>query len=166
MQLLVTAPCRIEHRNSQNAADVRFQNRQSTVHIFIPLATPTVTGKEKSETNASQSTPQWLAAQPALPRQVKWPLINKDDFRTQIQSHHSHPSISVLVTDNWAHWIQTPLTYLQSSHNHQRSYLHNLITFQPPRSTRSSSLVILARPSTSSSLRITDRSFQYASSRL
>jgi len=36
---------------------------------------------------------------------------------------------------------------------------HNLITVQPPRSTRSSSLVTFARPSTSSSLRITDRSF-------
>ena len=48
----------------------------------------------------------------------------------------------------------------------QPSYLHNLITVQPPRSTRSSSLVTLARPSTSSTLRKTDRSFQYASSRL
>ena len=51
----------------------------------------------------------------------------------------------------------------------QPFYLHNLITVQPPRSTRSSSLVTLARPSTSSSLRITDitdRSFQYASPRL
>ena len=41
-----------------------------------------------------------------------------------------------------------------------------VITVQPPRSTPSSSLVTLARPSTSSSLRITDRSFQYASPRL
>jgi len=48
----------------------------------------------------------------------------------------------------------------------QPSYLHNLITVQPPRSTRSSSLVTFARPSTSSSLRITDRSFQYAAPRL
>ena len=48
----------------------------------------------------------------------------------------------------------------------QPSYLHNLITVQPPRSTRSSSLVTIARPSTSSSLRITGRSFQYASSLL
>ena len=39
----------------------------------------------------------------------------------------------------------------------QPSYLHNLITVQPPRSTRSSSLITLARPSTSSSVRITDR---------
>ena len=46
------------------------------------------------------------------------------------------------------------------------SHLHNLNTVQPPRSTRSSSLVTLARPSISSSLRITDRSFQYASPRL
>ena len=48
----------------------------------------------------------------------------------------------------------------------QPSYLHNLITVQPPRSTRSSSLVTLAHPSTSSSLQITDRSFQYPSPRL
>ena len=48
----------------------------------------------------------------------------------------------------------------------QPSYLHKLITVQPPRSIRSSSLVTFARPSTSSSLRITDRSFQYASPRL
>jgi len=48
----------------------------------------------------------------------------------------------------------------------QPSYLHNLITVQPPHSTRCSSLVTLTRPSTSSSLRITDRSFQYAYPRL
>ena len=48
----------------------------------------------------------------------------------------------------------------------QPSYLHNLITVQPPRSTRSSSLVTLTGPSTSSSLGITDRSFQYASPHL
>ena len=45
----------------------------------------------------------------------------------------------------------------------QPSYLHNLITVQPPCSTRSSSLVTLARPSTSSSLQITDHTFPYAS---
>ena len=48
----------------------------------------------------------------------------------------------------------------------QTSYLYNLITVQPPRSTRSSSLVTLARPPTTSSVRITDRFFQYASPRL
>jgi len=39
----------------------------------------------------------------------------------------------------------------------QPLYLHHLISVQPPRSTHSSSLVILDRPPTSSSLRITDR---------
>ena len=47
----------------------------------------------------------------------------------------------------------------------QPLYLHHLISVQPPRSTRSSSLVTLTRPPTPSSLRIglTDRSFRYAS---
>ena len=37
---------------------------------------------------------------------------------SQIQSHHSHPPVSTLAKHKWAHWIQAPLTYLQSSHNH------------------------------------------------
>ena len=41
----------------------------------------------------------------------------------------------------------------------QPSYLRNLISLQPPRSTRSSSVVTLSRPPTISSLKITDRSF-------
>ena len=44
----------------------------------------------------------------------------------------------------------------------QPSYLHNLVTVQPPRSTHSSSLVTLARPSTSSYIWITDCSFHCA----
>jgi len=45
----------------------------------------------------------------------------------------------------------------------QPPYLHNLISVQPSRSTRSSSLVTVARPPTSSLLRISDCSFRYAS---
>jgi len=45
-------------------------------------------------------------------------------------------------------------------------YLHHLITVQPLRSTRFSSLATLTRPPASSSLRITDRAFRYASPRL
>ena len=45
----------------------------------------------------------------------------------------------------------------------QPPYLHNLISVQPPRNTCSSYHVTLARPPTSSLLRITDRSFRYAS---
>jgi len=48
----------------------------------------------------------------------------------------------------------------------QPSYLHHLINVQPHRSTRSSSVVTLSRPPSSSSLRITERSFRYASPRL
>jgi len=48
----------------------------------------------------------------------------------------------------------------------QPSYLHHLITIQPHHSTRSSSVVTLSCPPSSSSLRITDRSFRYASPRL
>jgi len=48
----------------------------------------------------------------------------------------------------------------------QPSYLNNLISVQTPRSTRSSSVVTLSRPPTISSLKITDRSFWYASPRL
>jgi len=44
----------------------------------------------------------------------------------------------------------------------QPLYLHNLISIQRPRSTRSSSVVTLARPASSSSLEITDCSFRYA----
>ena len=45
----------------------------------------------------------------------------------------------------------------------QPDYLHNLISVQSSGRTRSSSVVTLARPSVSSSLQITNRSFRYAS---
>jgi len=48
----------------------------------------------------------------------------------------------------------------------QPSYLNNLISVQLPRSTRSISVVTLSRPPTISSLKITHRSFRYASPRL
>ena len=48
----------------------------------------------------------------------------------------------------------------------QPTYLHSLISVQSPRATRSSSVVTLPRPPTSSSLTITNRSFRYASPHL
>jgi len=48
--------------------------------------------------------------------------------------------------------------------NTQLPYLHNLISIQRLRSTRSSSVITLARPPSSSSLKISDGSFRYASS--
>jgi len=47
----------------------------------------------------------------------------------------------------------------------QPSYFHNFISLQPPRSTRSSFVVTLSRSPTIS-LKMTDRSFRYASPRL
>jgi len=56
---------------------------------------------------------------------------------------------------------------IQTSHSYPTSvYLQSfiyLVSVQRPRSTRSSSVVTLARPPSSSSLKITDRSFRYAS---
>jgi len=48
----------------------------------------------------------------------------------------------------------------------QPSYLHHLINVQPHRSIRFSSVVTLSHPPSLSSLRITNRSFHYASPRL
>ena len=53
------------------------------------------------------------------------------------------------------------LTYKVLTTN-QHQYLHNLISLQPCHNTRSLSMVTLVRPPTRSSLKITNRSFQYA----
>jgi len=45
----------------------------------------------------------------------------------------------------------------------QPSYHNKLISVQPPNRTRSSSIINITRPSSSSSLKITDRSFRYTS---
>jgi len=48
----------------------------------------------------------------------------------------------------------------------QPPYLHDLLSLQTPRNTRSSSVVTLARPPTRSFLKIASRSFRYASPHL
>ena len=48
----------------------------------------------------------------------------------------------------------------------QPMHLFKLVSVQSPRSTRSSSVVTISRPPTSSSLKITNRSFQHAAPRL
>ena len=77
------------------------------------------------------------------------------------KSSHTTPILRSL------HWLKITkrieykllsLTYKVLTTN-QPSYLHNLITVQPPRSTRSSSLVTLAHPSTSSFFSTNNRSF-------
>jgi len=54
------------------------------------------------------------------------------------------------------------VSHLQTSLYHA-NYLYDLISLQTPRNTRSSSVVTLARPPTRSSLKITSRSYCYAS---
>ena len=67
------------------------------------------------------------------------------------------------------HWLKVnerikykflSLTYKVLTTN-QPQYLHKLISVQPCHNTRSSSMVTIARPPTRSSLKITNRSFQY-----
>ena len=66
-----------------------------------------------------------------------------------------------------AHPVRTALMRRYSRISEQIAQVAAALTASTVRrSTRSSSLVTLARPSTSSSLRITDRSFHYASPRL
>ena len=77
----------------------------------------------------------------------------------------------IILVENVQRWatkliIQAPLTNLQSTKSStptQPPYRHNLISVQLPHSTRSSSVVILAQPPTSSLLKITDHSFRCAS---
>ena len=85
--------------------------------------------------------------------------VTKSSKFCTLAGKRGNTSVSTLAKDNWA---LLSLTYKVLTTT-QPSYLHNLITVQPPRSTRSSTLVTPARPSTSFSLRITDRSFQFVS---
>ena len=75
---------------------------------------------------------------------------------------------------NFLHWlkikerIEYKLLSLTSKvlTTSQPTYLSKLVTVQSPHSTRSSSVIIISRPPTSSSLKITNRSFQHAAPRL
>ena len=65
------------------------------------------------------------------------------------------PVRPLVKTALWMQWVFSVVTLERCIYDTDDCHqLHNLITIQPPRSTRSSSLVTLARPSTSSSLRI------------
>jgi len=86
--------------------------------------------------------------------------------------------VSREMRETWQDWILCSLHWLKITERieykvlsltykvlttTQPSCLHHLISVQPPRSTCSSSLVTITLPPTSSLLRITDRSFRYAS---
>src|SRR6218665_4109075 len=78
--------------------------------------------------------------------------------------HHCTPVLKKL------HWLKIPerigyrvisLTY-NTLQSYQPSYLRQLFTIQPPRSTRSSSTLTLLRPSVTSSLKFSNRSIAVA----
>ena len=94
--------------------------------------------------------------------------ISTQSTSTTPKSSHITPILRSL------HWLKInerieykllSLTYKVHTTS-QPSYLNNLISVQPPRSTRSSSVVTLSRQPTISSLKITDHSFIHASPRL
>ena len=74
-------------------------------------------------------------------------------------------SLQWLKTNERIEYKLLSLTY-KTLTTAQPTYLHRLISVKPPRATRSSSVVTLSRPPTSSALRITNRSFRYASPHL
>jgi len=86
-----------------------------------------------------------------------------------VLSYHSHPTISPLAQNHWTHRIQfyykllsvlpTKFSQLPNFHTFITSWLFNILA----RSTCSSSVVTLAQSPTSFCLKLTDRSFQYAS---
>ena len=82
----------------------------------------------------------------------------------------SHSNITPILHS--LHWLKITerieyellsLTYKVLTTTQPPYYLHNIISVQPPRNTRSSYHVTLAQPPTLSSLRLSDRSFRYAS---
>jgi len=85
-----------------------------------------------------------------------------------------NPHISLPLLNLSLHWLKVnerieckllSLIYKVLT-TRQPSYLNNLISVQPPRSTRSSPVVTLSRPPTTSSLKIKHHLFRYASPRL
>jgi len=76
-----------------------------------------------------------------------------------MQTGYPRPSGHFIPTNHMANNASNTYKVLTIT---QPPYLHNLISVQCPRSTRSSSVITLTRPSTSSSLEITGCSFRYA----
>ena len=80
---------------------------------------------------------------------------------SKIPSHYSSSQITSLAQNYATHTIQNSFTNLQIT-SVQQTFLHSdLLTIQPTRSTRSSAVVTLQRPSNPSRLKISDRSFYF-----
>ena len=94
--------------------------------------------------------------------------IEKCLARTVVKAPKSSLVTPILRSLHW-HKINKRIEYKLLSLTYkvlttsQPDYLHNVISVQSSGRTRSASVVTLARPSVSSSLQITNRSFRYAS---
>jgi len=81
------------------------------------------------------------------------------------KSSHINPAVKSL---HWLKIIQrivciyNSFSHIQSPHRHS-TFVYNLISVQPHRSTRSSYIITLSRPPSSSSLKVNNRSFRHAS---
>jgi len=77
----------------------------------------------------------------------------------QILSHYTYTPLTSLAPDKTQNNIQANVTYTALL-TAQRQNLHHLLTVQPPRSTRSGTLVTLSRRPTAK-LKISDRFFYH-----
>ena len=130
----------------------------------------------------SQTAGPVLVCRPSRPVKTMWPSNRKflSDVLPGSRCKQKRPPAPQFGNDNTmyrlsaANWlkvqerieykiISTTYKVLQSYSPH---YLRDIITIQPPRSTRSSSLVTLLHPPAQSSLKITNRSFRYAAPHL
>jgi len=110
---------------------------------------------------------------------ISWIILDGATHGASLQDARAQPDLHVLPKSGkfelnnlrTLHWLKInerieykllSLTYKVLTTS-QPDYLHNLISVQSTGITRSSSLVTLARPSVSSSLQITNRSFTHAS---
>ena len=87
--------------------------------------------------------------------------VNKQHLFLALSSDRFHCYCWLRITERIEYKLLS-LTYKVLTTT-QPPYLHKLISTQRPHSTRSLSVVTLARLASSSSLKITDRSFRYAS---
>ena len=87
-----------------------------TIHTLIAFTIATSTVHSKLDyCNSITTCPSLRSPSSNRSRTLLHVLLTK--LPNPVTSH-SHPTVSALVKDNQAHWIQAPVTYLQSSHNH------------------------------------------------
>ena len=129
-----------------------YQNSQHHRHLYYSLQTRLL------QLTILQS-PQLTARLQHIQNSVTRAVIKAPKFS------HTTPilkSLHQLKVNERVEYKILSLTY-KTLTTAQPAYLHNVISVQSPGRTRSSSLITIARPPSSSSLKITDLSFRYAS---